>query len=86
MKWFLLVCTIVICALFVLMGWVYVRNSESDTKLILDKREVEKDTDAAVETFKDIAEDAEEGFKKIVPDSQPRDSSTGPADPEAVPP
>jgi hypothetical protein len=71
MKWFLLLAMIVICGLIVLMGWIYVRNTDDTTEIILDKREVQQDTDAAVEAAKELGQELEEGIDKLGSDDEP---------------
>ncbi|MEQ8784861.1 MAG: hypothetical protein RIC55_01120 [Pirellulaceae bacterium] len=61
---FLLVILAVAVAML-LLGWVYVRDSGDSTEIIIDKQEVQRDTDAAVDATKDFAEDAGDKLKRL---------------------
>lgn len=54
---FLLVIAAVVVA-GLLFGWVYVRDNDNSTEIIIDKQEVKQDTDEAAEATREFADEA----------------------------
>lgn len=52
-------------ALMFLGGWLYFRDSDSTSEVILDKEEVQQDTRKAMETGERVLEKAAGGLKEL---------------------
>jgi hypothetical protein len=46
-------------------GWLYFRDSGDTSEIIIDKKEVQQDTDAAVEKGTEAVKQATEGLQKL---------------------
>lgn len=64
MRWVTLVAVLAIALMF-LGGWLHFKDSGNTSEIILDKQEVKQDTQEALDTGKEVIQDAAEGLKKL---------------------
>ncbi len=68
MRWIILLAILVLGAIG--LGWLYVRTTDDQLEIILDKEKVTTDTEKAIERGREWIEEADDEADKAVQDSE----------------
>ena len=69
-----------------LMGWLTFQNSGDSATIVLNKQQVKKDTDKAVEKVKELSQDLQNSAEKAFDNSSPPAPAAATSDAEIVVP
>jgi len=84
MRWAILIAVLAVALMF-FGGWLYFEDSGDKSEIILDKQEVKQDTQKALDTGKEVVQDAAEGLKQLGERVDDAVTDDKPTDGEAVP-